>query len=58
VSTERFAQTVDDLDLPKLISVINGMQCSHGHARQARSILSEKIPRLKTERFAELEHTA
>jgi hypothetical protein len=58
VSTERFAQTVNYLDLPKLISVINRMQHSLGHAQPQRSILSEKIPSLKTERFAEFEHTA
>lgn len=36
VNTERFARTVDSLDLPKIISVINRMQSSRGHARKKR----------------------
>jgi hypothetical protein len=53
VSTERFARTVDSLDLPRLISVIKRMQCSRGHARKKtqgkeRQLLSEKIPHLDT----------
>ena len=43
VSTDRFARTVDSLDLRKLISVINRMQSSRGHA-----LLGEKIPHLDT----------
>jgi hypothetical protein len=57
VSTERFAQTVGKLDLPKLISVINRMQSSRGHARKkrqakARQLLSGKIPHLDTNLLA------
>ena len=53
VSTERFARTVDSLDMPKLISVINSMQSSRGHAQKKtqgkeRQLLSEKIPHLDT----------
>jgi hypothetical protein len=55
VSTERFAQTVDYLDLPRVIDIINRMQSSHGHTRGERSILSERFPRLETDRFAELQ---
>jgi hypothetical protein len=54
VSTERFAQTVDHLDLPRLISVINRTPCSFGHVPAEWPILSGKIPRLKTDRLVEL----
>jgi hypothetical protein len=36
VSTERFARTVDYLDLSKLISVINSMQSAHGRVLRKR----------------------
>jgi hypothetical protein len=57
VSTERFARTVDHLDLPKVNSVINRMQSSRGNARKKRQgkerqLLSEKIPHLDTNRLA------
>jgi len=57
VSTERFARTVDYLDLPKVNSVINRMQSSRGNARKKRQgkerqLLSEKIPHLDTNRLA------
>jgi hypothetical protein len=57
VSTERFARTVDHLDLPNIISVINRMQSSRGNARKKRQgkerqLLSEKIPHLDTNRLA------
>lgn len=32
VSTERFARTVEHVDLPKVISVINRMQSTAGNA--------------------------
>jgi hypothetical protein len=45
VSTERFARTVDCLDLPNIISVINRMQSSsRGYARE-NLVPSERIPR-------------
>jgi hypothetical protein len=57
VSAEQFARTVDHLDLPRLISVINRMQSSRGHARRKgqrkeRQSLSEKIPHLDTDLLA------
>jgi hypothetical protein len=59
VSTERFARTVEHLDLPNIISVINRMQSSpRGHARDKRELLSEKIPHLETNRLAAVEHLA
>ncbi len=49
VSTERFARTVDYLDLPNIISVINRMQSSSREdTRRKRQVLSEKIPHLDT----------
>ena len=52
VSTERFARTVDYLDLAKVIRVINRMQSSRGHARKKGQLLSEKIPPLNSNRLA------
>jgi hypothetical protein len=47
VSTERFARTVDYLDLPCIISVINRMQSSSREdTRRKGQVLSEKIPHL------------
>jgi len=61
VSTERFERTVDHLDLPNIISVINRMQSSRGNARKKRQgkerqLLSEKIPHLDTNRLAGAVH--
>jgi len=41
VSTERFARTVEYLDLAKVIRVINRMQSSRGQARNDGQLLSE-----------------
>ena len=57
VSTERFAQTVEYLDLHKVIGLINRMQYSHGQAQPKRSVLGDRIPRFEATRFAELEQT-
>jgi hypothetical protein len=56
VSIERFARTVDYLDLSTIINVINRMQCSsREHVHEERAILSEKIPRLGTKRLTGVE---
>jgi hypothetical protein len=55
VSTERFAQTVEHLDLQGVIALISRMQYSHGQAQPKRSLLRERIPGFETTRFAELE---
>ena len=57
VSIERFARTVDSLDLSKVISVINRMQSSRGNARKKRQgkerqLLGEKSPHLDANRLA------
>jgi hypothetical protein len=52
VSAERFARTVEYLDLAKVIRLINRMQSSRGHARNKAQLLSEKIPHLNTNRLA------
>ena len=57
VSTERFAQTVEYLDLQKVIGLINRMQHSRGQSEPKRSVLSDRIPRFEATRFAELQPT-
>ncbi|MFZ0711764.1 MAG: hypothetical protein WAM53_17125 [Terrimicrobiaceae bacterium] len=55
VTTERFARTVDHLDLPNLIRAINSMQClPHEQRPEKRTVLSETIPRLETKYLAGL----
>jgi len=56
VSTERFARTVDNLDLPALINAINRMQSPQGYGRKKTRVLSEKIPRQGTNRLVAVEH--
>jgi hypothetical protein len=57
VSTERFAQTVGHLDLQTVIGLINRMQHSRGLAESKRPVLSDRMPRFETTRFAELQPT-
>jgi hypothetical protein len=54
VSTERFAQTVEYLDLHKVIGLINRIPYPHGK----RSALSDRISCFEATGFAELEQTA
>jgi hypothetical protein len=54
VSTERFARTVDQIDLPNVIRAINSMQCSAQEQRERKIVLSEAIPRLETNHLAGL----
>ena len=59
VGTERFARTVDCLDLPNIISVINRMQSSsREYVHEKREILSEKIPHLATKCLTGVEQFA
>jgi hypothetical protein len=49
VRTERFARTVDNIDLPNLICAINRMQCSpHDQRSEKKVALSETIPWMET----------
>ncbi|HET9523525.1 MAG TPA: hypothetical protein VFO90_04795 [Terrimicrobiaceae bacterium] len=57
VSTERFAQTVGHLDLQTVIGLINRMQHLRGQAESKRQVLSDRMPRFETTRFAELQPT-
>ena len=55
----RFARTVNCLDLPNIISVINPMQSSsRGYVHEKREILSEKIPHLATKCLTGVEQFA
>ena len=58
VSTERFAKTVEYLDLHKVIGLINRIPYPHGQAQPKRSVLGDGISRFEATRFAELEQTA
>jgi hypothetical protein len=44
VSKERFARTVQDLDLPWLINAIEAMQSPPEYAREARPVSSQGTP--------------
>jgi hypothetical protein len=54
VTTERFARTIDQIDLPNVIRAINSMQCSPHEPREKRIVLSETIPRLDANHLAGL----
>ncbi|HEY5706660.1 MAG TPA: hypothetical protein VIS96_13915 [Terrimicrobiaceae bacterium] len=54
VNTERFARTVENLDLPRLINVIDRMQCSPSERRREHGIPDEKTPYRGINRLAEL----
>ena len=44
VSKERFARTVANLDLPRLIDVLEAMQSPQEYAREARPVSSQGTP--------------
>jgi hypothetical protein len=44
VSKERFARTLENLDLPWLIDTLEAMQSTQEYAREVRSVSSEGTP--------------
>lgn len=48
VSTERFAQTIEKLDLQKVIDLIRRMQETREETRPKRSLLGDRVPRYET----------
>jgi hypothetical protein len=50
VSTERFARTVENLDLQALINTVNRMQSLKGHRREKRPVPGEKALRQSSHR--------
>lgn len=44
VSKERFARSVENLDLPALIDALEGMQSTQEYSREARPVSSQGTP--------------